>query len=102
MIEITLRIVIIFTCIMVAGCGIVFFFLIKREKANYCENEEQTGEVVERKYLRKRNRVILLYTCILILFYLLIYENNQYKSELNKKDGTRKEQMNVRNRTRIK
>ena len=73
MIEITLRIVIIFTCIMVAGCGIVFFFLIKREKANYCENEEQTGEVVERKYLRKRNRVILLYTCILILFYLLIY-----------------------------
>ena len=73
MIEITLRIVIIFTCIMIAGCGIVFFFLIKREKTAYCEKEEQTGEVVERKYLRKRNRVILLYTCILILFYLLIY-----------------------------
>lgn len=73
MIEITLRIVIIFTCIMVAGCGIVFFFLIKRAKAAYCENEEQAWEVVERKYLRKRNRVILLYTFVLILFYLFVF-----------------------------
>lgn len=73
MIEITLRIVIIFTCIMVAGCGIVFFFLMKRAKVNYCENEEQTWEVVERKYLRKRNSVILLYTCVLILFYLFVF-----------------------------
>ena len=73
MIEITLRIVIIFTCIMVAGCGIVFFFLMKRAKVNYCENEEQTWEVVERKYLRKRNSVILLYTCVLILFYLVVF-----------------------------
>lgn len=73
MIEITLRIVIIFTCIMVAGCGIVFFFLIKREKANYCENEEQSWEFVERKYLRKRNRVILLYTFVLIIFYLFVF-----------------------------
>ncbi len=58
---------------MIVGCGIVFFFLIKRAKTNYCENEKQTWEVVERKYLRKRNRVILLYTCVLILFYLLVY-----------------------------
>ena len=73
MIEIILRIVIIVTCILIAGCGIVFSFLIKRAKANYCENEEQTWEVVERKYLRKRNRIILLYTCILILFYLFTF-----------------------------
>ena len=73
MIEIILRIVIIFTCIMVAGCGIVFFFLIKRAKATYCENEEQAWEVVERKYLRKRNRVILLYTFVLIIFYLFVF-----------------------------
>ena len=73
MIEIILRIVIIVTCILIAGCGIVFFFLIKRAKANYCENEEQAWEVVERKYLRKRNRIILLYTCILILFYLFTF-----------------------------
>ena len=73
MIEIILRIVIIFTCIMVAGCGIVFFFLIKRAKATYCENEEQAWEVVERKYLQKRNRVILLYTFVLIIFYLFVF-----------------------------
>lgn len=73
MIAITLRIVIIFTCIMVAGCGIVFFFLIKKAKAAYCENEEQAWEVVERKYYRKRNRVILLYTFVLILFYLFVF-----------------------------
>lgn len=58
---------------MVVGCGIVFFFLIKRAKATYCENEMQPWEVVERKYYRKMNRVILLYTCVLILFYLLAF-----------------------------
>lgn len=73
MIEIILWIVLIFTCIMVAGCGIVFFFLIKRAKAAYCENEKQIWEVVERKYLRKRNKVILLYTFVLIIFYLFVF-----------------------------
>ena len=58
---------------MVAGCGIVFFFLIKRAKAAYCENEKQIWEVVERKYLRKRNKVILLYTFVLIIFYLFVF-----------------------------
>ena len=58
---------------MVAGCGIVFFFLIKKAKAAYCENEEQAWEVVERKYLQKRNRVILLYTFVLIIFYLFVF-----------------------------
>ena len=58
---------------MVAGCGIVFFFLIKKAKAAYCENKGQVWEVVERKYLRKRNRVILLYTFALIIFYLFVF-----------------------------